>query len=338
MALCLPRITLRRCQQARQISTTLTAEPPTTPFPPRILQDFHRNRIQSEAKSLKLAYEDISLGPRLDSAYPIASYSLRSSQTSLEPVYNNISRVNRFYPQAEHTKDLTEGYNAFTGRYWKLLPALTALGLSDMHHTIHALLHAGQQKELWTSDVIASQDIMRRLVIRVLFLSAKIMFLCSIMHGQADFLVTYLDGKMFLHPPEDARYLMFILPLCSFPLINSYQEIPLQHIHLHLVSLHTSSFSALFSQGLFRLFGLPRAYSGRPKDQMHTLDLSKIVVKRSIGGLRVLLVDRVDCLTGTSVQLSRARLNSQFASAPYQVDDDRSKMVAKSRKAGADLS
>lgn len=206
MALCLPRITLRRCQQARQISTTLTAEPPTTPFPPRILQDFHRNCTQSEAKSLKLAYEDISFGPRLDSAYPIASYSLHSSRTSLEPVYNDIARVNRFYPQVEHIKGLTEGYNAFTGRYWKLLPALTTLGLSDMNHTIRALLHAGQQKELWASDVIASQDIMRRLVTTFFFfLGANLITRHSIMHGQADFLVTYLDGKVFLHPPEDAR-------------------------------------------------------------------------------------------------------------------------------------
>jgi len=210
MALRLRGISLRRCQQARQLSTTLTAEPPTTQFRPQILQKPDKTRKASNTgiQHLELAYKGLNLGPRLESARPVASYSLQSSHTSLEPVYNDITRVNKYYPHAEQNTDLAQGYREFIGRYWKFLPSLTTLGVSDIHHTVHALFHAGQQKELLTSDIIASQHIIKRLASVPPYSSINnFMYFRSIMHGQADFLVTFLDGKMFLHLPEDARYL-----------------------------------------------------------------------------------------------------------------------------------
>jgi hypothetical protein len=162
MTLCLSRQALKNCNKLRRLST-LPTDDKQIPFQPRVLT---RTPRVDDSKTIlgvpDLLFDSLSLGPRLDSAQPVASFSLHAhSPTSLEPIYNDFSRLNRYHGHTTSNKELGVGYKAFRSRFKDILREITRSALGSMTHTVRALAHAGKLQELRESDIIASEDIIR---------------------------------------------------------------------------------------------------------------------------------------------------------------------------------
>lgn len=165
MTLCLSRQALKKCNKLRRLSTLSTDEP-KVPFQPRVLTRVpHVDDSKTILGIPDLLFDGLSLGPRLDPAQPIASFSLHAHPpTSLEPIYNDLSRLNHYHGHTTFNKELGVGYKAFRSRYKDVLRDITRSSVGSMNYIVQALAHAGKQQELQESDIIASEEIIRGLV------------------------------------------------------------------------------------------------------------------------------------------------------------------------------